>query len=133
MASAAQRFKAGASLLYLAGADRFGDLAGDLKAHRIAVETVLVYRALPVASLPALGAEALAGGIDGVLHFSRRSAATYVDVTLAAHLRQQALERPVHFCLSRQVAEPLAEASARYIQTAVEPTEVALIALIPGV
>jgi uroporphyrinogen-III synthase len=133
VASAAQRFKAGALLLYLAGADRFGDLAGDLKAHMIAVETVLVYRALPVASLPALGAEALAGGIDGVLHFSRRSAATYVDVTLAAHLRQQALERPVHFCLSRQVAEPLAEASARYIQTAVEPTEVALIALIPGV
>jgi uroporphyrinogen-III synthase len=131
--SATQRFKAGASLLYLAGADRFGDLAGDLKSHGIAVDTVVVYRAVPAVLLPAPGAEAFARGIDGVLHFSRRSAATYVDVTLAAQLRQQALETPLHFCLSRQVADPLAEAGARQIQIAPEPTEAALIALIRGI
>jgi uroporphyrinogen-III synthase len=132
IAAAVQRFKPGASLLYLAGADRFGDVAGDLNAHGIPVSTVVVYRAVPAAELPAAGADAFAGNIDGVLHFSRRSAAAYVDVTLAAHLRQQALEKPVHFCLSRQVAEPLAAAGAGHIQIAPEPTEAALIALVPG-
>jgi len=132
VALAAQRFKPGASLLYLAGADRFGDVAADLKAHGIAVSTVVVYRAVTAASLPAAGTDALASGIDGVLHFSRRSAATYVDVALAGHLRQQALERPVHFCLSRQVAEPLFAAGAAQVQIAQEPTEAALIAIVRG-
>jgi uroporphyrinogen-III synthase len=131
-AAAAQRFKAGDSLLYLAGADRFGDVAADLKTHAIAVNTVVVYRAVPVASLPASGAEALARGIDGVLHFSRRSAAAYVDVMLAARLREEGLEKLAHFCLSRQVAEPLAVAGAGHIMVAPQPTEAALIALIPG-
>jgi uroporphyrinogen-III synthase len=127
---AAQRFGAGASLLYLAGADRSGDVAGDLKARSIAVHIVVAYRAVAVAALPPAAAEALSGGIDGVLHFSRRSAGTYVDVTLTSGLRQQALEKPVHFCLSGQVAEPLAQAGARRIRIAQEPTETALIALI---
>jgi uroporphyrinogen-III synthase len=130
VALAAQRFKAGASLLYLAGADRFGDVAGDLKAYAIAVSTVAVYRAVAAATLPAPGAEALGGGVDGVLHFSRRSAAAYVDVTLAAGLREHALDKPVQFCLSRQVAAPLAEANARHIRIAREPTEAAMIALV---
>jgi uroporphyrinogen-III synthase len=126
---ATQRFGSGASLLYLAGADRFGDVAGDLKARSISVCTVVVYRAVPVAALPPAAAEALERGIDGVLHFSRRSAATYVDVTLAAGLRESALEKPVHFCLSSQIAEPLAQAGAHQIRIAQEPTEAALIAL----
>jgi uroporphyrinogen-III synthase len=133
VAAAARRFKPGASLLYLAGADRFGDVAGDLKAHTIAVSTVVVYRAVPATALPPPGAKALAEGIEGVLHFSRRSAATYVAVTLGAHLRAQALETPVHFCLSPHVAEPLAAAGARQIQIAAEPTEAALVALVRGV
>lgn len=127
--AAAQHFRAGASLLYLAGADRSGDVAGDLQARSIAVHTVVVYRAVPVAALPQAAAEALEHGIDGVLHFSRRSAATYVDVIVAARLREPALEKPVHFCLSSQVAEPFAQAGAHQIRIAAEPTETALIAL----
>ncbi len=129
-ALAARRFKAGASLLYLAGADRFGDVAGDLEAHAIAVSTVVVYRAVSAPALPVPGAEAIAGGVDGVLHFSRRSAAAFVDLTLAADLRQLALEKPVHLCLSRQVAEPLGEANAHHIRIAQEPTEAGLLALV---
>jgi uroporphyrinogen-III synthase len=130
--TATQLFGAGARLLYLAGADRSGDVAGDLEAERIAVETVTVYRAVPVGTLPPNGAEALKAGIGGVLHFSRRSAAAYLDVTLAAGFREQAVDKPFHFCLSRQVAEPLAEARARNIRIAPEPTEAALTALIRG-
>ena len=130
--AAAQRFSAGASLLYLAGADRSGDLAGDLKARSIRVRTVVVYRAIAVAALPPAAAEALERGIDGVLHFSRRSAAIYVNLTLAARLREPALGKPVHFCLSSQVAEPLAQAGVHQIRIAPEPTEAALIALTRG-
>jgi uroporphyrinogen-III synthase len=130
--SAVQLFAPGVSLLYLAGADRSGDVAGDLEAEGIAVQTVVVYRAVPVGALPPNGTDALKAGIDGVLHFSRRSAAAYLDVTLAAGLRQQAVDKPVHFCLSRQVAEPLAAVGARDIRIAPEPTEAALAALIRG-
>jgi uroporphyrinogen-III synthase len=130
--SAAQHFGAGARLLYLAGADRSGDVAGDLEAERIAVQTITVYRAVPVGALPPPAADALKAGIDGVLHFSRRSAAVYLDVTLAAGLREQAVDKPVHFCLSHQVAESLAEARAGDIRIAPEPTEAALTALIRG-
>jgi uroporphyrinogen-III synthase len=126
---AAQRFAAGATLLYLAGADRSGDVAGDLKARSIAVRTAIVYRAVAVAALPQTAAEALSGGIDGVLHFSRRSAATYVDVILAARLREPALDNPIHFCLSSQAAEPLTQAGAHHIRIAPEPTEASLITL----
>jgi uroporphyrinogen-III synthase len=126
---AAQRFRAGASLLYLAGAVRSGDLPGDLGARSIAVRTVVVYRAIAVAALPPAAAEALSGGIDGVLHFSHRSATTYVDITVAARVRETALEKPVHFCLSSQVAEPLVQAGAHKIRIAQEPTEAAVIAL----
>ena len=127
---AAQRFGAGAPLLYLAGADRSGDVAGNLKARSIAVRTVVLYRAVPVGVLPSAAADAFNSGIDGVLHFSRRSAAAYVDVTLASGLREQAVEKPMHFCLSSRVAEPLIEVGAHEIRIAQQPTEIALISLI---
>jgi hypothetical protein len=48
--------------------------------------------------------------IDAVLHFSRRSAHAYIDCASRAGLLDCALA-PLHFCLSRQVAEPLATPS----------------------
>jgi uroporphyrinogen-III synthase len=90
----------------------------------------MVYRAVPASALPRPAAAALRAGIDGVLHFSRRSASTYVDVVRTAGLRRQAVEKPIHFCLSHQVADPLAQAGAGQIRIAQEPTEAALMALI---
>jgi uroporphyrinogen-III synthase len=116
-------------LLYLAGEDRSGDLAGDLRARGFAVEMTVVYRAVAASSLPPLAADALAQGVDGVLHFSRRSAETYVGTARAAGSLAGAL-KPVHFCLSAQVAAPLTQAGAVNIRIAPEPTEAALIALI---
>jgi uroporphyrinogen-III synthase len=125
----ADRLRPSAPLLYLAGEDRAADLAGDLHARGFAVETTVTYRAVAATSLPHGATEALAGRIDGVLHFSRRSAETYVDAARASGVLGNALE-PVHFCLSAQVAEPLAQAGAAAIRIAERPTEAFLVALI---
>jgi uroporphyrinogen-III synthase len=128
---AAERLKKGAPLLYLAGADRSGDIAGDLTAQNFVVRTAVIYRAVAADGLPHSAADALASGLDGVVHFSRRSAEAYVNATLGAGLAEQALKKATHFCLSAQVAEPLAQAGAADIRIAREPAEAALLALIP--
>ncbi len=127
-----QRVKSGASLLYLAGADRAGDIAGSLSEQGFAVGTVVIYRATAAAVLPSAAADALAGGIDGVLHFSRRSAEAFVRAARAAAAGEDALRKPTHFCISANTAEALAQAGATDIRIAAEPTEAALMALIPA-
>jgi uroporphyrinogen-III synthase len=128
----ASRLKAGASLLYLAGADRSGDLAGVLSGRGFAVKTAVVYRAVPTgASLPAAVA-AMAGAVDGVLHFSRRSSDMFVNAARTGGLQDHVIHGSVHFCMSAQVAEPLIRAGAIDTRVAPEPTEAALLALIPG-
>ena len=129
---ATERVEAGAALLYLAGAELSGDLAGSLAAHGFAVRTSVVYRAIKVGALPDNAAAVLASGIDGVLHFSRRGAEAYVGAVRAAGLSAAALAQPAHFCLSAQVAEPLTDAGVADIRIAPQPTEASLIALIPA-
>jgi uroporphyrinogen-III synthase len=123
----AARPDANAPLLYLAGEDRAADLVGELSARGIAAEMRVVYRAA-TAAFPSSLVEALkAGEVDAVLHFSRRSAENY-----AAGARQAGLAGPAlavrHFCLSPQVAEPLADAGQVTIAT--RPDEAGLIALL---
>jgi uroporphyrinogen-III synthase len=125
----AARLRPPARLLYLTAEDRAGDLAGTLCALGFVVDVVVVYRAVTAKTLPAEATLALTAGIDGVLHFSRRTAETYVSAARRADLLVSAL-RPVHYCLSAQVAEPLVQAGAANIRIAPEPTEAALIALI---
>jgi len=131
--SVAERLKHGEPLLYLAGADRSADIAADLAAQNFLVRTVVVYRAIQADVLPEAAAEALKGGIGGVVHFSRRSAEAYVNVTRSAGLSEPAVKKPAHFCLSAKVAEPLVKAGAGDIRIAQEPTEPALLALIPAI
>lgn len=125
----AQRLKRGEALLYLAAADRSGDIAGNLSAQGFVVHTAVVYRAAAAGALPRQAAEALVGGVDGVLHYSRRSAETYLKLARAAGLLARAL-KPIHFCMSEQVAEPLAQAGAGDVRIAPQPTEAALLDLI---
>ena len=125
----ASRIKPQASLLYLAGEERSGDLAGDLRARNFTVQSVIVYHAVVAENLPNQAAAALASGIDGVLHFSRRSAEAYVDAARGSGLLADALKTPVHYCLSARVAEPLAQAGAPDIRIASRPEEAALLAL----
>jgi uroporphyrinogen-III synthase len=126
----AAEYQSAAPLLYLAGEDRSGDLAGDLARAKIPVRTVVVYRAAQAATLPGnIRAELAAGRITGVFHFSRRSAEAYLACADAAGILDRALA-PIHFCLSGQVAEPLIGAGALQVRIAFKPEEEALINLI---
>jgi uroporphyrinogen-III synthase len=92
-------------LLYLAGEDRAGDV--ELAPSTAAIITAVVYRMVEIERFPASVETALARRqIEGVLHFSRRSAQAYIDCASRVGLLGRVLE-PLHFCLSRQVAEPL--------------------------
>jgi uroporphyrinogen-III synthase len=123
------RYHASAPLLYLAGEDRSGDLAGALATHGVTAQTVVLYRAVPAAFAPAVR-EALAGNrLDGVLHFSRRSAEAFLQCATAGGVRDTALAL-AHHCLSGQVAEPLRAAGASRVLIAPRPEENALIELV---
>jgi uroporphyrinogen-III synthase len=113
-------------LLYLAGEDR----AGDINLPPVSIIILVVYRMVKAERLPATVEAALARQrIDGVLHFSRRSAQAYLECARRAGLLAQALE-PLQFCLSDQVAQPLAMTDCIGIKIAPHPDEAALIALI---
>jgi len=124
-----RRLATGERLLYLAAEDRTGDLAGELRASGFTVETVVIYRAAAVTALPQAAIDALRAGIDGVLHFSRRSAETYVEVSQRAGLLEAAM-KPAQLCLSAPIAVPLAKAGADAIRVAARPDEAALLDLI---
>ncbi len=125
----AAHLKPPSHLLYLAGEERSGDLAGLLRGQNFGVHTALVYRAVVISNLPNHAADALAAGLDGVLHFSRRSAEAYVNAARNTGLLADALAKPVHYCLSDRIAEPLTQAGAAEIRIAARPDEAALIAL----
>jgi uroporphyrinogen-III synthase len=125
----AARLKPPARLLYLAGEDRAGDLAGALRGKDFEVDLVVVYRFLTAQFLPEPAAAALAGEIDAVLHFSRASAEDFLNAARGSNLLEPALTKPVHFCLSEQVAAPLREAGAARIEVAARPTQDALLEL----
>lgn len=126
----ARRLPAG-RLLYLAGRDRIGDLAKRLTTSGHMVDTIEIYRAVAESQLPMLVKMAIiAEEIDGVLHFSRRSAAAFVAATRHFMLRGNALQLN-HFCLSEQVAEPLRAAGMTRVKIAPRPDEASLLTLEP--
>jgi uroporphyrinogen-III synthase len=118
----------GAPLLYLAGEDRSVDLAAELGRRGLTVRTAVVYRAAAAERLPPEAEQALATGeLDGVLHYSRRSAAAFLRCADAADLRPHALAL-THFCLSAQVAEPLT--GGANVRIAARPDEETLLYLV---
>jgi len=120
---------AGGRVLYLAAADRSGDLTAALRPYGIGVETVVVYR---MATNPRLAqdlAAALDARPDGALHYSRRSAQTFLTGATTAGRRDAAL-RLTHYCLSAEVAAPLRAAGAAAVKVAPRPEEAALLELV---
>jgi uroporphyrinogen-III synthase len=117
-------------LLWLAGEDRAGDLAGALAATGIAVRTVVLYRAVAETALPAEVRDALAGGaLDGVLHYSRRSADAFEAIAMAAGIDLKSLPTK-HYCLSAEVAAPLRQLGVGTVMVAERPDEASLLALL---
>lgn len=122
--------KSSGRLLYLAGEDRAGDLAGDLATRGIGVDTAVIYRAVAAERLPAELAHALsAEQLDGALHYSPRSVATLLRLAAGAGALNTLLGL-AHYCLSDAVAAPLRDAGARRISVAPHPDEAALLGLI---
>ncbi len=86
-------------VLYLAGQERKPQLEQRLRAACWRVDVAETYAARPVHAWPeAIGSALLAGGIDGALHYSPRSA------ELSLRLMGEAAPRLAHFCLSPAVA-----------------------------
>jgi len=124
-----RRLPTGARVLYLAGEDRARDLAALTAAAKIAIETRVVYRAKAAERFAdATAAKLRAREFDAVLHFSPRSAATFVALVRQARL-ESALHSLRHLCLSAAVAAVLAGAGAR-AEIAPRPEEAALLALL---
>ncbi len=121
----AARSEPPARLLYLAGEDRSGDLAGALRAKNFVVDTAW-FIAWSRRKAPGSSGRGAGRQVDGVLHFSRRSAEAYLTAARQTGLLEAALEKPAHFCLSARIAEPLTAAGAANVRIAAQPDEAAL-------
>jgi uroporphyrinogen-III synthase len=118
-------------ILYVAGRDRTGALAGGLSAIGYNVAVVEAYRAEPVDSLEPAVAAALAGGrIDGILLFSQRTSAALLAAVDASGLRQALAATPC-YAISPRAAEPI-RGVARVIRIAAHPDFDGIAAMIGG-
>ena len=125
-----QKIPPKSAILYLAGEDRAGNLAGSLEAAGHRVRIVEIYRAVTAQTLPAEAIRALqADSIHAVLHYSRRSVETLLRVAMAGSCLVNVLKCK-HFCLSAQIAEPLVGAGATQVLVALRPDETALLDLV---
>jgi uroporphyrinogen-III synthase len=115
--------------LYLAGAERAADIEGALGRAGIAAVTAVVYRTVTTGFPPDLFDAVDRGSIDAVLHFSRRSAETYLAGAKDAGLLAAAV-KPRQLCISKTVADVLAQAGANAIEIAGRPDEASLLALV---
>lgn len=124
-----EKLPASARVLHLAGEDRAQDLGGLLAEAGIAVTLLVLYRMRAAQALADSTIAALtSGSIDAVLHFSPRSAATFVAIVERQGLVNAV--RPLqHFCLSQAVAAPLRAIGAG-AKIAARPNEADLLALL---
>lgn len=113
------------SLLYLAGSERSGDLAGALQRRGMDCRMVEVYTAPTETALPAEAVRLLkAGRIDCILVYSRRTAES-----LAAALSGLGKLPGLRFaCISQNAGAPLADLGR--VEIAGKPEEQALFALL---
>ena len=119
----AKTLKKASTLLYLAGADLAGDLAGELGERGFTVVTHTTYRMVPVANLPQQAVDAFAANrIEAVLHYSRRSARAFLDAVRAAGVEISALAIP-QCCISEQVASIVRDVGATRVLVARAPDE----------
>lgn len=122
-----------AHLLLVAGRDSHEDVPATLAAAGYEVTLWTAYAAQAVDVLPEKAAKALRGHeADAVLHYSARGARTFLALTRAAGLQQQAGSL-THAALSAEVAAPLIAAGASTVLVAEYPEEAALLAALDEV
>jgi uroporphyrinogen-III synthase len=113
-----------ASVLYLAGRDRNGEIEAALS-NAFALEIVEVYAAEARLSWRPAEARTLATCVTA-LHYSRRSAALAAELAKVAGEEERFLGLR-HYCLSGDVAKPLRAFGAARIFVAETPDEAALL------
>jgi uroporphyrinogen-III synthase len=119
----------GARVLHLAGEDRARELSGLFPNSAIAIDVLVLYRAEPAEAFAPTTVAALSQNrVDAVLHFSLRSAATFVSLA-EGHGLADAARRARHLCLSRNVAQGVTPLGVA-IECAARPTEEELVALL---
>ncbi len=115
-------------IVYLTARDRKPDIETALKVIGQRVDIIEVYEARAVLRPSAEAEKALRQGtVDGVLHFSRRSAALFAAAAASADVEFRAT---AHFCLSSDVAVPLREVGCGKIYISEQPSEADLLALV---
>jgi uroporphyrinogen-III synthase len=125
------QMSAPARLLQAAGRQHKPEPAASLLEAGFEICPWIVYEARAVAELGRHAVAAIARGeVDGVLHYSRRSAELFLR-----HAQRERLVEPLgtlaHFALSEDVAQPLREAGFTVV-CAEAPSEGALLALLAG-
>lgn len=117
-------------LLHVTGNAVAGDLAQRLDAAGFTLRRATLYAAEPAAELAPETQAALADGtLDGVLLFSPRTARQF---TTLVHLSGLGAERLAAWCLSPAVAEALGDLKLAHVHVAAEPTQAALLSLVPS-
>ncbi len=123
---------AGGALVHVAGTHVAGDLAGTLGAAGFEIRREILYEGLTARELRPETQEALtAGGLDGVVLFSPRTAAVFVSLMSDAELLD-AGRGLVAYCLSQAVADKLKGFDWRDIVIALKPNQDALLEAIAG-
>lgn len=118
------------ALLHAAGSARAGDLQAMLQADGYDVRRCVLYDAETAIALPdAVAARFGAGGYDGALFFSPRTAATFVTLVQAAGIIPGATSATA-YCLSANVAREARSLPWHAVTVAENPSEAALLALI---
>ena len=118
-------------LLHVSGHDVAGELAQSLEAAGYTVRRAVLYDAEPAADLaPATRTALGTGTLDGVLLFSPRTARHFVALMHLSGLSSRA-GRLAAWCLSPAVAQALNGLKLAEIHIAAEPTQAALLSLVP--
>lgn len=117
-------------LVYFAGRDRKPDIEAAMRVMKQPFDLIETYDAQAVDTMEAAAVSALrAGAIDGVLHFSQRSAELFLSLARSAGLDPGPLR---HICLSDDVAAPFHGAGCHHVAVAGAPNEAALLACLDG-
>ena len=118
-------------LLYLAGHDRKPDLEATIKAAGATLDVRETYEARAAVLLGDDARAALgAGEIGAVLHYSRRSAAIFLELSEQADLD---IAHVPHICISADAAAPLLEAAYPLVLVAEHPDEATMLGLVAAV
>lgn len=125
-----RRLPPGARLLHAAGQERKAEPARSVVAARYEVVAWECYEARQASRLSPDAVKALrSGGIDAVLHYSRRSAESFAHLARRAGLGE-ALAGTAHLCLSPDVARGLDALVGLKLLIAPRPDEAGLLGLL---